>query len=927
MKTIFKLIPLVSVAVFGACNDIIESAEAISIPEKEIVLTATREGVNPGTKSFRLDDGSVWWSPAEEVSVFYGSGSSGGSKFVSMNTAIAETVELQGSVQMAGSGKDFWAVYPYSEENSCDGNSITTVIPDQQTGVEGNFSNDAFPTVAKSSSLSLAFWNICGGVKFFVSRSDIKSVTFKGNNNEPLAGKVSVSFGTDGTPVVQEVIDAKAQVTIFAPNGAFKVGKYYYVTLLPAELKSGFTMILQTENTRGIVSSNKAQKIKRSSFGVLKNIDSNVSEWESTIDEPVDLGLSVKWATYNVGASKPEEYGDYFAWGETKQKPYYAWSTYKFKQGMQGTEDKGPFSKYVTNSIYGTYGAVDNKTILDLEDDVANAAWGRPWRMPSKDEMIELFDNCTSLWCDNYNDTGIAGFILTSNITGYTDKSIFLPAAGFMLGNRPMDVGSRCYYLTSSLSPWRPSRVCYAGYGGLGDMQDRCYGHPVRPVYGEYIAVESLSMNTNSMKLNPGDTEQLQAIISPLDAIEKDVRWETSDTWVASVDRFGRVKAVGVGSATITAYASSGESTTCTVTVEESVTDHNDHDYIDLGLGVKWATFNVGASKPEEYGDYFAWGETEPKSDYSWSAYKYRQSGDSYENIIFNKYCLSNHNTYWGGNGSPDNKSILDPEDDAAYVNWGGDWRMPTIEEWEELINNCIWTWTSDYNGTGIAGRIVTSKRPGYSDKSVFLPAAGYLVDNRLGGREWGHYWSSSLYMGYPYSSFEILFGSENYKETLSFRRTGYPIRPVLAPISKNIIFAYSSDMHGMPVGQQGIKDGTYTVDDYTVTLHATDQYYVFGHLYYYNLFIGKQDSFIQFPAIGGKSLVKVEFMTGLSASEDVIVDIAKADGTRLNINNDKLMKGAYYAWTIPGETDTAYRFVVTNDYYAQLQTITLTYE
>ena len=168
---------------------------------------------------------------------------------------------------------------------------------------------------------------------------------------------------------------------------------------------------------------------------------------------------------------------------------------------------------------------------------------------------------------------------------------------------------------------------------------------------------------------------------------------------------------------------------------------------------------------------------------------------------------------------------------------------MPTIEEWEELINNCIWTWTSDYNGTGIAGRIVTSKRPGYSDKSVFLPAAGYLVDNRLGGREWGHYWSSSLYMGYPNSSFEILFGSENYKETRSFRRTGYPIRPVLAPISKIIIFAYSSDMHGMPVGQQGIKDGTYTVDDYTVTLHATDQYYVFGHLYYYNLFIGKQDS------------------------------------------------------------------------------------
>ena len=228
MKTT-KYIFMLSAALLGAaCSDIIESSESVSFPEKEIILTATREGLQPGTRSFRQDDGSVWWNPAEEVSVFYGSGSNGGIKFVSMNTAVAETVELQGSIQMSGTTEDFWAVYPYSGDNSCDGSSIITVIPSEQTGVEDNFSNGVFPAVAKSDSRSLAFRNICGGVKFSVSRSDIKSVTIKGNHNEALAGKVKVTVGSDGTPIVQEVIDAKADVTIVAPEGgSFAPGKYY----------------------------------------------------------------------------------------------------------------------------------------------------------------------------------------------------------------------------------------------------------------------------------------------------------------------------------------------------------------------------------------------------------------------------------------------------------------------------------------------------------------------------------------------------------------------------------------------------------------------------------------------------------------------------------------------------------------------------
>ena len=901
MKTIFKLIPLVSVAVFGACNDIIESTEAISIPEKEIVLTATREGVNPGTKSFRLDDGSVWWSPAEEVSVFYGSGSSGGSKFVSMNTAIAETVELQGSVQMAGSGKDFWAVYPYSEENSCDGNSITTVIPDQQTGVEGNFSNDAFPTVAKSSSLSLAFWNICGGVKFFVSRSDIKSVSFKGNNNEPLAGKVSVSFGTDGTPVVQEVIDAKAEVTLVAPEGgAFKPGKYYYVTLLPKALDSGFTITFSTEKEKGELVSDKAQTIKRSTFGVLKNVDSKESNWESTVVEPewVDLGLSVKWATFNVGATKPEEYGDYFAWGETEPKLDYSWESYKW---CNNSSDN--LTKYNGST---SYGIVDHKTVLDLEDDAAFINWGANWRMPTNAEWDELRSKCIWTWI---TDNGVSGFQVKSRVAGYTDKSIFLPASG----NHANFMGAYCFYWSSSrgLSTTSAmSLVVNSDNRLLSNYSGRQIGHSIRPVKADYIPVEYVNMEKTSLDLYPGDRVQLSAEVVPSTAIEKEIIWSSSDRSVVIVSNYdnGLITAVGSGSATITAYGSSGVSAECKVTVKEAGT----LDYVDLGLSVKWATMNVGATKPEEYGDYFAWGETEPKSEYNWSTYKWCNGSSS----TLTKY--NNKSSY----GTVDNKTVLDLEDDAAHVNWGGSWRMPTDAEWTELRTKCTWIWTTE---NGVTGRKVT----GPNGNSIFLPAAGFPYDTNLisaGSR--GLYWSSSLNTDYPDYAYYVYFYSDNVDRSHVGRCSAMSVRPVFPNEEVVISVDFTSEIAELPQGSfSGLKEGTYNFGGYEFIIQAADKFYQAKSNDKFYLVFGKQGSYVQFPALGGKALTKVEFLTGVAASEVVIADIAKADGTLLGINTDKLKKGTRYEWAVSGEPGAAYRFVVTNSYNAQFQSIVLTFK
>lgn len=154
---------------------------------------------------------------------------------------------------------------------------------------------------------------------------------------------------------------------------------------------------------------------------------------------------------------------------------------------------------------------------------------------------------------------------------------------------------------------------------------------------------------------------------------------------------------------------------------------YNGHDYVDLGLpsGLKWATCNVGASKPEEYGDYFAWGETTAKTNYSWGAYSYPNDG----------YAVHGKYERYG-------MEVLEVTEDAASANWGGLWRIPTKAEFDELLTNCSWTWKTPSDGYSHNGYLVSAT----NGNSIFLPAAGYrdgtnLFNDGCGG----NYWSSCL--------------------------------------------------------------------------------------------------------------------------------------------------------------------------------------
>lgn len=185
--------------------------------------------------------------------------------------------------------------------------------------------------------------------------------------------------------------------------------------------------------------------------------------------------------------------------------------------------------------------------------------------------------------------------------------------------------------------------------------------------------------------------------------------------------------------------------------------------YVDLGLSVKWAKCNLGASKPEEYGGYYQWAGTEDVSDKSVNL--------DLDNCPY--HTGSNRESGWTkyntkpSYGTFDNKTTLEASDDAATVNLGGKWRMPTNAEWTELIDNCTWTWTTLKR---VKGYKVQSKKPGYTDNWIFLPAAD---------KSSGHYWSSSLNTDFPSYAYSVLFYSGGV-ERLSYNRYyDYSVRPV----------------------------------------------------------------------------------------------------------------------------------------------------
>ena len=447
--------------------------------------------------------------------------------------------------------------------------------------------------------------------------------------------------------------DAKANITVTEGTTAS------YVVLFPnstanVDLKSNTSKKVTFE---GGVEANKIyyKHVSDTEFYPLTWED--YEEETNTINghEYVDLGLpsGLLWATCNVGAISPEEYGDYFAWGETTiKKNYYSSNSLTEGLGISELQHQG---------------YVDDNCNLMPQHDVATAKWGAAWRMPTRAEQQELLNNCTWEWI---NENGVNGYM----VIGPNGNSIFIPAAGYRNGSLLNYVGKYGHYWSSTSSIDNNSSYRFFFYDdhvGVGVNYMRRDGFTVRPVsIGNYE--------------NPEEPE---------------------------------------------------------------ISDNNGHEYVDLGLSVKWATCNVGANSPEECGNYYAWGEIITKE------------------------------TYGPGNSLTSGVQMNDISGNAQYdvarANWEGSWRIPSYEEFEELSSKCMWTWTSvnGVNGYKITGR---------NDNSIFLPAAGMFIAKQPGSLgDCGYYWTSTPDIDNECAYYSN-FRSSHHSIDLSLRHQGISVRPVI---------------------------------------------------------------------------------------------------------------------------------------------------
>ena len=318
---------------------------------------------------------------------------------------------------------------------------------------------------------------------------------------------------------------------------------------------------------------------------------------------------------------------------------------------------------------------------------------------------------------------------------------------------------------------------------GSTEVVAKCGNATAKCAVTVVISATSIKLNKESLELHIDQKETLEATLEPSSTTDV-VLWSSSDASVATVQD-GLVTAVAEGTAKITAKVGSVTATCDIVVIKFKLTA------VDLGLSVKWANANLGADSEEAFGDYYAWGETEPyyssldpliwkegkSAGYDWDSYKWCNGKGK-----ITKYCTIAD--YWDGTGDPDGKMVLEPEDDAAYKQLGGSWRIPTIEECEELANNCTVS-TSEINGIPV--KVCESKKNG---NSIILPLAGIIYNTQTKYvMERGRYWSSSLSLRSSTSvgqgganAFALRYGDQSIAidfSTTGDRSSGFSIRPV----------------------------------------------------------------------------------------------------------------------------------------------------
>ena len=569
------------------------------------------------------------------------------------------------------------------------------------------------------------------------------------SDTEAREGKIIVKSGERKEEIIvtQKQKDAltttQSRFEVAANGGEIEIiinANITYECTVDADASSWITPVEEKVSTRGLVETKKRFAVaanpdmkSREGFIIIKSggLKETITVYQEAAKpivigntQEVDLGLSVVWAAWNVGASKPEEVGNFYAWGETTTKDAYYINSY---------------------TLANYYKDAEEAMQLDASHDAATVNWGNQWRMPTADEIMEL-KRSDQLQKQRYTLNGVEGLLCTAS----NGKSIFFPNTGWRDYSSDVKDPTHLGFWSSTVSSTNtdeaysyysdPSGTIFEGIGSvLATVSLRCNGLTVRPVRRPDVRfldfkAENVTETTAEVSFEvvldgtkDADIVKVGFQVSTLPEINYQSQKEVITTQIQN----GRISTQLENLASSTTYfirpfMQSQKDGIYYGEVKQLTTAGSlpSEQWVDLGLSVKWASYNIGANSPTEAGNLFGWAEIEPRANKAFISiaaskyYSHREDINIYHspNSMLSQKDVVHHFSKYGEDG----KFHLEAEDDAASVIWGDGARIPTKEEWEELLENTDW---QEATMSGVKGWRFNSKK---NNKAIFLPALDY---------------------------------------------------------------------------------------------------------------------------------------------------------------------------------------------------------
>ena len=739
----------IAAALVASCS--IQEENFETPQQEDVIYYATFEQpADEGTRVYANEDLLLRWTADDRVSIF------GKNTYNQQYKFLGETGDnsggfskVDGAEYVTGNPLSHTvSVYPYQAATKITEDEVLTVtLPAEQHYAENTFGLGDNTMISVSADNVLQYKNVGGYLmlKLYGEGVSVSSITLKGNNGEKLAGKATGTMPLGGVPSVVLSEDSECKITLVCGSpvtiGASpETATPFWMIVPPTVFENGFTLMVQDENN-GFFKKSTSKRIE-----VIRNSLSTMAAVEVDFSYDIINFADDRLKERVVGAYDTNHDGE-LSLAEAESV------TSLDRSVCQGDNDFTSFDEFryftgVTSIPGGFFSGWSQLRSITLPKSITSIG-------------MVAFNECTSL----------TSIIIPEGVT-YLPTAVFRECSrlsSVVLPNSLVSIGTAAFALCSSLEtitiPEGVQRIESAAFGDSG-LRSVSLPTSLHIIEGQafqnctnltsVIIPESVDIIYNRVFSGCSSMESIHLLSEAPPSI-------TDDTFDNSNDC-----PIYVPAESVEAYKSAEYWSDYADRIQAIPSSVPIPEAIDLGLpsGLKWGSFNLGATKPEENGDYYAWGETEPKDDYSWSTYKWCEgSGTS-----LTKYC---NNPSYGFNGFADDNMTLILSDDPARLLLGEGWRMPTVDEMQELRMHCTW----ELKATTIYGYRVKSKT---NNNSIFLPASGMMSGLELKGEGTiGYYWTSSLLMpDYPWYVCFFPSVSSLYDQ---YRCYGMSIRPVYA--------------------------------------------------------------------------------------------------------------------------------------------------